>query len=191
MKEALGEKVHAVRFTDKLKSHPVCLSTEGGLSMEMEQTLNAMPGREGRFKAEVVLELNPEHPVTAKLKEYAVTDKEKLADYTKLLYAEGRLIRRRAARGQSRQSCACADHRTDGAVTAASPKKYRKYKRRRSRTGLRPVSPTHRVGERPPKGGRGCAVRLARGGGQETLHTDVSAIPFLFTAGCAILGTEN
>ena len=67
MKEALGEKVHAVRFTDKLKSHPVCLSTEGGLSMEMEQTLNAMPGRENRFKADVVLELNPDHPVTAKL----------------------------------------------------------------------------------------------------------------------------
>lgn len=92
MKEALGEKVHAVRFTDKLKSHPVCLSTEGGLSMEMEQTLNAMPGRENRFKADVVLELNPDHPVTAKLKEYAVTDKEKLADYSKLLYAEGCLI---------------------------------------------------------------------------------------------------
>ena len=92
MKEALGEKVHAVRFTDKLKSHPVCLSTEGGLSMEMEQTLNAMPGRENRFKADVVLELNPDHPVTAKLKEYAVTDKEKLADYAKLLYAEGCLI---------------------------------------------------------------------------------------------------
>ena len=90
--EALGEKVHAVRFTDKLKSHPVCLSTEGGLSMEMEQTLNAMPGRENRFKADVVLELNPDHPVTAKLKEYAVTDKEKLADYAKLLYAEGCLI---------------------------------------------------------------------------------------------------
>lgn len=92
MKEALGDKVHAVRFTDKLKNHPVCLSAEGGISMEMEQTLNAMPGREGRFKAEVVLELNPDHPVTAKLKEYAVTDKEKLADYTKLLYAEGCLI---------------------------------------------------------------------------------------------------
>ena len=92
MKEALGEKVHAVRFTDKLKSHPVCLSTEGGLSMEMEQTLNAMPGRENRFKADVVLELNPDHPVTAKLKQYAVTDKEKLADYSKLLYAEGCLI---------------------------------------------------------------------------------------------------
>lgn len=92
MKEALGEKVHAVRFTDKLKSHPVCLSTEGGLSMEMEQTLNAMPGRENRFKADVVLELNPDHPVTAKLKEYAVTDKEKLSDYAKLLYAEGCLI---------------------------------------------------------------------------------------------------
>ena len=92
MKEALGEKVHVVRFTDKLKSYPVCLSTEGGLSMEMEQTLNAMPGRENRFKADVVLELNPDHPVTAKLKEYAVTDKEKLADYAKLLYAEGCLI---------------------------------------------------------------------------------------------------
>ena len=92
MKEALGDKVEAVRFTDKLKTHPVCLSSEGGISMEMQATLNAMPGNEGRYKARVVLELNRDHPVTAKLKELAVTDKQKLADYTRLLYAEGCLI---------------------------------------------------------------------------------------------------
>ena len=67
--------------------------------MEMEQTLNAMPGRENRFKADVVLELNPDHPVTAKLKEYAVTDKEKLAIMDCL---SGRAVP--------------ADHRADGAV---------------------------------------------------------------------------
>ena len=88
----LGDKVEAVRFTDKLKTHPVCLSSEGGISMEMQATLNAMPGNEGRYKARVVLELNRDHPVTAKLKELAVTDKQKLADYTRLLYAEGCLI---------------------------------------------------------------------------------------------------
>ena len=81
-----------MRFTDKLKTHPVCLSSEGGISMEMQATLNAMPGNEGRYKARVVLELNRDHPVTAKLKELAVTDKQKLADYTRLLYAEGCLI---------------------------------------------------------------------------------------------------
>lgn len=98
----------------RLKSHPVCLSTEGGLSMEMEQTLNAMPGREGRFKADVVLELNPDHPVTAKLKQYAVTDKEKLADYSKLLYAEGCLIG--GVPIEEPAEPVPADHRADGAV---------------------------------------------------------------------------
>ena len=93
MKEAIG-KVSAVRFTNTLKGHPVCLSSEGELSVEMEKILRKMPGaEEGKApKASVVLEINMEHPIAAKLKELFATDKEKVASYAKILYAEARLI---------------------------------------------------------------------------------------------------
>ena len=91
MKEALGDKVSAVRFTHKLGKHPSCLSNEGFLSAEMEKVLNAMPGNNGA-KAELVLEINAEHPIAGKLKAMLPDNKEKLADYAKLLYNEARLI---------------------------------------------------------------------------------------------------
>lgn len=91
MKEAIGESVHSVRFTNKLKNHPVCLSSGGAISLEMEKVLNTMPGA-GGVKAEVVLEINADHPIAEKLKELFVSDKEKLANYAKILYAEARLI---------------------------------------------------------------------------------------------------
>ncbi len=91
MKDALGDKVSAVRFTHKLGKHPSCLSNEGFLSAEMEKVLNAMPGNNGA-KAELVLEINAEHPIAGKLKEMLPDNKEKLADYAKLLYNEARLI---------------------------------------------------------------------------------------------------
>ena len=91
MAEALGDKVKEVRFTSKLKKYPSCLSSEGMVSAEMERVLNSMPGNEG-VKAEYALEINSSHPVTAKLKELFSADKEKLADYTKLLYNQARLI---------------------------------------------------------------------------------------------------
>lgn len=91
MKDALGDKVSAVRFTHKLGHHPSCLSNEGFLSAEMEKVLNAMPGNNGA-KAELVLEINAEHPVADKLKAMLPDDKERLADYAKLLYNEARLI---------------------------------------------------------------------------------------------------
>ena len=91
MKEVLGDKVKEVRFTHKLKNHPACLGSEGMLSAEMEKVLNAMPGNNG-VKAELALEINAEHPITEKLKILFKEDKEKLADYTKLLYGEARLI---------------------------------------------------------------------------------------------------
>ncbi len=91
MKAALGESVTAVRFTNRLKSHPVCLVSEGVLSLEMEKILKQMPNGTDA-KAEVVMEINKDHPISAKLKELAVSDKEKLEKYTKILYAQARLI---------------------------------------------------------------------------------------------------
>ena len=92
MKEAVGDSVHAVRFTAALKNHPVCLSTEGELSTEMEKVLNSMPGANGMAKAQVVLEINVNDPIAAKLKALYHADKAKLTDYAKVLYAQARLI---------------------------------------------------------------------------------------------------
>ena len=92
MKKALGESVNAVRFTGKLKNHPVCLTSEGGISLEMEKTLNSMPGANEKVKAQLVLEINSEHPVAEKLKVLYKDDKETLNKYAKLLYAEACLI---------------------------------------------------------------------------------------------------
>ncbi len=93
MKEALSGAVSAVRFTNTLGEHPVSLSSEGELSLEMEKVLGKMPGGEGRgAKASLVLEINATHPVAAKLRTLLVTDAARLADYTKILYAQARLI---------------------------------------------------------------------------------------------------
>ena len=92
IKEAVG-KVSAVRFTTSLAKHPVCLSTEGDISVEMQKTLSKMPGADGMTpKANVVLEINMKHPIAEKLKSLYETDKEKLAKYAKILYAQGCLI---------------------------------------------------------------------------------------------------
>lgn len=91
MKEALNNEVQAVRFTHRLKNHPVCLTSEGVISVEMEKTLNAMPNNQG-IKAQTVLEINEKHPIANKLKELYNEDKEKLQQYTKVLYAQARLI---------------------------------------------------------------------------------------------------
>ena len=91
MKDALGETVHEVRFTDKLKDHPVCLSSEGAISLEMQKVLNAMPdGKDA--KATVVLEINANHPIADKLKSLYKDNKDSLCDYAKILYAQARLI---------------------------------------------------------------------------------------------------
>jgi molecular chaperone HtpG len=93
MKEALSGAVSAVRFTNTLGEHPVSLSSEGELSVEMEKVLGKMPGGEGRgAKASLVLEINASHPVAAKLRTLLVTDPDRLTDYTKILYAQARLI---------------------------------------------------------------------------------------------------
>lgn len=91
MKEALDGKVGQVRLSSRLKSYPVCLSSEGELTLEMEKVLNAMP-TENKVKAERVLELNPEHPVFKTLTELAESNPEKLKEYSKLLYNQALLI---------------------------------------------------------------------------------------------------
>ena len=95
MKESIGEaSVTAVRFTNTLKDHPVSLSSEGGISTEMEKVLAGMPGGMGDApKAETVLEINGAHKVAGVLKSlFASGEKEKVASYAKMLYAVSRLI---------------------------------------------------------------------------------------------------
>ena len=89
MKEALDGKVTAVKLSNKLGSHPVCLSAEGYVSLEMEKVLNSMPGANQGVKAQLVLEVNSEHPSVEKLKS---ADEETLKKYTNLLYSSARLI---------------------------------------------------------------------------------------------------
>lgn len=93
MKETLDGKVNEVRFTGKLKNHPVCLTSEGGISLEMEKVLNSMPNaKENAVKAQLVLEINAEHKITEKLKALFDSDKDTFGKYTKLLYDEACLI---------------------------------------------------------------------------------------------------
>ncbi len=91
MKEALGDKVKAVRLSQRLKSHPVCLSSEGMLSLEMEKILNSMPG-DREVKAERVLEINAHHPIFETLKKLQAEDPEKLKLYTEIMYNQALLI---------------------------------------------------------------------------------------------------
>ncbi len=90
MKETLPD-IKEVRFTNRLKTHPVCLVSEGNISIEMEKVINAMPTDE-QIKADKVLEINKDHKIAKKLEHLYETDKEALKDYTKILYAEARLI---------------------------------------------------------------------------------------------------
>ncbi len=83
--------VSEVKFTNKLKNHPVCLSSKGDISLEMEKVINAMPTDE-TIKAETVLEINENHPIKDKLIDLYNNNKEELEKYTKILYSEARLI---------------------------------------------------------------------------------------------------
>ena len=91
MKDALDGKVKAVVLSKRLKSHPVCLSNEGMLSIEMEKVLNAMPNDQ-KVKAERVLEINASHPIFEKLTKLHAEDQEKLKTYAQLLYTQAELI---------------------------------------------------------------------------------------------------
>ncbi len=83
--DALSEKVKEVRASSRLKSHPVCLSSDGALSIEMEKVLNSMPNDQ-KVKAERVLEININHPIFKKLTALLAEDKEKLKQYAGVLY---------------------------------------------------------------------------------------------------------
>ena len=92
MKEAIGaDLVKDVRFTHRLKNHPVCLTSEGILSVEMEKVLSSMPNNNG-VKADVVLEINENHPIAGKIKDLYNNNKETLKNYAKILYSQARLI---------------------------------------------------------------------------------------------------
>ena len=91
MKESLADSVSEIRFTNRLKSHPVCLTTEGDVSVEMEKVFNAMP-TDNKIKANTILEINSEHKIVDKLNDLYKNDKDELAKYTKILYAQARLI---------------------------------------------------------------------------------------------------
>lgn len=91
MQGILSGKVKAVKASKRLKSHPVCLSTEGELTIEMEKILKAMPNGQ-EVQADKVLEINVNHDVFKSLKAAADSDKEKLGLYTNLLYNQALLI---------------------------------------------------------------------------------------------------
>ncbi len=91
LKKALDGKVKDVRLSARLKTHPVCLSTDGAVSIEMEKVLNAMPG-DNKIKAERVLELNPEHEMFAALCRIYEKEPEKLGRYADILYTQAQLI---------------------------------------------------------------------------------------------------
>lgn len=85
------EEVSEVKFSNKLKSHPVCLTTKGDVSIEMQKVFDAMPNDMG-IKAQTILEINEKHPISEKLKTLYKEDKEEFDKYTKILYTEARMI---------------------------------------------------------------------------------------------------
>ncbi len=93
MEKSLEGKVSKVVLSARLKSHPVCLSSEGMLSIEMEKTLASMPGAKNDVKAEKVLEINGSHTVFEKLSRlWEKDDKDTIGKYSNLLYNQALLI---------------------------------------------------------------------------------------------------
>jgi molecular chaperone HtpG len=91
MKEVLGDKVKDIRLSKRLKTHPVCLTSEGGVSIEMEKVLKNMPSGYG-ITAQKILELNGNHEVFAALKAAHESDPDKFKLYTQLLYNQALLM---------------------------------------------------------------------------------------------------
>lgn len=91
MKKVLEGNVEEVKLTNKLKSHPVCLTTTGEVSTSMEKVINAMPTDE-KIKASEVLEINASHKIVDKLKDLYKNNKDEFTKYTKVIYYEARLI---------------------------------------------------------------------------------------------------
>ena len=91
MTKALGGKVKSVRLSARLKSHPACVTADGPISLEMEKVLNSMPNGQ-KVSADRVLELNPDHPVFAKLCALQDSDADRLAVYARVLYSQALLL---------------------------------------------------------------------------------------------------
>lgn len=93
IKEILKGKIKEVKASKKLKTHPVCLSSDGALSIEMEKVLNSMPNNQNQnIKADKILEINVNHDIFGKLKAAYAGDKDKLGLYANLLYDQALLI---------------------------------------------------------------------------------------------------
>ena len=93
MAESIKDKVKEIKFTNNLKNHPVCLTSSGELSLEMEKIINSMPASDEKVKAETILEINDNHEISKKLKElYKNKQTKELENYTKILYNEARLL---------------------------------------------------------------------------------------------------
>lgn len=90
MQEQIPE-VAKVCFTNRLKDHPVCITTEGAISVEMQKVINALPNNRS-IQAKTTLEINESHPIAQKIKSLFENDKEELKKYTKILYAQAKLI---------------------------------------------------------------------------------------------------
>ena len=90
MKESISD-VTSVRYTNKLKKHPVCLTSLGDISLEMEKVINKMPNNE-HISSNKVLEINKDHKIVSKLKDLYKNDKEEFKKYSKILYSQARLI---------------------------------------------------------------------------------------------------
>jgi molecular chaperone HtpG len=92
MKETLNGKITDIKLSTRLKNHPVCLTSKGQISIEMEKILNSMPNQQ-KVNAERVLEINPDHEVFQSLTNaFASGDKDRVAKYTNLLYSQALLI---------------------------------------------------------------------------------------------------
>ncbi|MEG1501725.1 MAG: molecular chaperone HtpG, partial [Clostridiales bacterium] len=92
LKDALADKVKEVRLSSRLKSHPVCLTADGEVSLEMEKVLNSMPAAEQQIKAQRVLEINSEHPIFQTINELYQNDRDKVKTYAYILYTQALLI---------------------------------------------------------------------------------------------------
>ncbi len=92
IKESLGDKVSEVKLTNRLKSHPVCITTKGELSTEMEKVLNRAPDAQAGIKSEKVLEINANHPIYEKLVKYFAEDKYKVKKLSEVLFEQAMLI---------------------------------------------------------------------------------------------------
>ena len=92
MKKTLdNSNITDIKFTHRLKKHPVCLTTEGEISSSMQKVLNALPN-DNKVTAKMIMEINEFHPIAKKIQKLYKEDKELLEKYTKILYSEARLI---------------------------------------------------------------------------------------------------